>query len=396
MALPLPDGCDPIAYGDAVRAGNPMHIKMEFTNGPTLTDDDIDVSQGVYLTDAFNTESDIRFGRIVCRQMTAGVFISDKTRGMKWTNPFRLSFGVEIEGGETVWINYGMFYGKRPKNVATVDEIEFVAYDLMIKLEESADDFIDDLSWSKKTSAIVSAMATELGIDIDTTGALETPMNRSWSSNPFTKNTYTYREILSYICEACGCNARIAPGNPDKIEMVWFGTGYARSVNRDDTFYEEHADVYSGMNWDEFDEITWNEADTMTWDEVMGYYMVKYKFDGVYVAKINGGVKGRYPSNVKTGHIYNITDNPLMKLTNATTQVTNYVKPLYDTLEVLNGRGVLPITIECKGELTTQAGDRILVELPEETIETFIYYKTMRWNGMLTDNYETTAPDYES
>lgn len=393
--LPIPEGYG-TAYSNAMAAGNPIHIKMEFTNGPTLTDEDIDIAAGVTLTDAFNAENDIRFGRIICRQLTAGIFVTDKTRGMKWTIPFRLYFGVEIEGDETLWINYGMFTGKRPKNASTVQEIEFIAYDQMILFEENADDFLDDLTWSKKVSAIVSAMATELGITIDTTGGLAKPLNRSWSANPFTKNSYTYREVLALICEACGCNARIHPGYPDTVEMTWFPVSTSREVTRDNTFHEEHADIYSGMSWDEFDEYLWNTADTMTWDEVTGYYMAKYNFDGVYVAKINGGNKGRYPTNVKTGRIYKITDNPLMKLTNTSSQITNYVKPLYDTLTTLNGRGWLPITIECVGDLVTQAGDRILIELPEETVNTVIFYRTMRWNGMLTDTYETTAPDYEA
>ena len=49
--------------------------------------------------------------------------------------------------------------------------------------------------------------------------------------------------------------------------------------------------------------------------------------------------------------------------------------------------------VECVGDLVTRAGDVIKVELPEGIVEMPIFYKTMHWNGALTDIYETTAPD---
>ena len=180
----------------------------------------------------------------------------------------------------------------------------------------------------------------------------------------------------------------------DKCELVWFdSSSNPRVVTRDETFYEEHADIYNGIYWDDFDELTWNEADTLTWDEVMGYYKNQYLFDGIYIPKIDGGVICRYPNNVKTGHIYNFKNNPVPKATssNKSTMQSSLLSPMLTRLNSIGGR--LPMKIECVGDLVTQAGDVIQVELPEETVTMPIFYKTMYWNRFVIDTYEVTAPN---
>lgn len=383
--LTVPDG-----YREAMAAGNPIHIKMEYENGSVLTDADIDESSGVTLTDAFNPDTDIKMGKASCRQFQARIIINDNTRYIRWVSDFDLYFGVEDGEGGTIWIYFGKFTGQRPRNVTTLQAVDYTAYDQMRLFDDVADDWLDDVSFSKTVSWLLTNIGTQVGITVDTTQCLANPVDRS-IANRFTNSSYTFRQLLELLAETCGCYARIGGDDMDKCELAFFDLiSNPRIVTRDEIFYEEHADLYAGLRWDDFDEYTWDEADTMTWNVVTRYYKDSNAFEGVYVPKIDGGIIGRYPTNVKKGHIYSFNGNPVPKITSSA-GVTNYVKPIYDRLQTLGGS--LPMKVECLGDLVTQAGDVIQVELEEGIIEMPIFVKTTHWNGMLVDTYETTAPD---
>ena len=383
--LTVPDG-----YREAMAAGNPIHIKMEYSDGTVLGDADIDAQTGVTLTESFNPDTDIKMGKSSCRQLQTRILVNDNTRYMHWASDFNLYFGVEDGEGETIWVYFGVFIGQRPKNTTTLDAVDYIAYDQMILFDEIADDYLDSLSWSRKVSTLLSGISSQVGIPVVFVDCLETPFDRS-IANRFSNASYTYRKLIELLAETCGCYARIGGYNMEACELVFFDfDNNPRIVTQDEIFHEEHADLYAGMRWDEFDTYTWNEADQMTWKDVCKYYKDMNAFDGVYVPKIDGGIIGRYPTNVKKGHIYSFDGNPVPKVTSST-GVTNYVQPVYERLLTIGGS--LPMQVECVGDLVTRAGDVIKVELPEGIVEMPIFYKTMHWNGALTDIYETTAPD---
>ena len=390
--LTVPDG-----YREAMAAGNPIHIKMEYENGSVLTDADIDESSGVTLTDAFNPDTDVKMGKASCRQFQARIIINDNTRYIRWVSDFDLYFGVEDGEGGTIWIYFGKFTGQRPRNVTTLQAVDYTAYDQMRLFDACADDYLEDTTFNKRIDVLLTQIGTEVGINTVYSEALSGPLERSMA-NRFTAQTYTFRQLLEYAAESCGCYARIGGANMDLCELCFFNTSdnimqetNPRLVTRDEIFYEEHADLYAGYRWDDLDELTWDEVDAMTWNEVTKYYKDANAFEGVYFPKLTDGVSGRYPSNVKTGHIYSVAGNPVPRLSNKTTNITTYVQPIYDRLQTLGGS--LPMKVECLGDLVTQAGDVIQVELDEGIIEMPIFVKTMHWNGMLVDTYETTAPD---
>ena len=385
--LTVPEG-----YREAMAARRPVHVKMDFGDGVILTDDDIDSSVGITLTDAFNPDTDIKMGTASSRQLSTKIIINDKTRYMHWTNAFDLSFGVEDGEGGIIWIYYGQFKGNRPKNTITINAIDFIAYDMMQKFNDNADDWAETYTSSKGIGTLLSDIATEVGIDILTTDAIAYELTRT-RVNRWTNDNYTYRGLLQNMAEVLGCYCRIGGADMDKCELVWFHTDNPRIVTRDEIFFDEHADLYDGMFWNDFDQLTWDEADQMTWNEVSGYYRDTNVFDGIYIPKIDGGVLCRYPNNQRTGHIYSFKDNPVPKVTssNKSSIQTNMLSPMLDRLNFIGG--VLPMKVECLGDLVTQAGDVIHVELPEATVEMPIYYRTMYWNGYVTDTYETTAPD---
>lgn len=386
--LTVPEG-----YRDAMAAGNRIHVKMEFENGTTLTDEDIDNRVGITITDAFNPDTDIHMGTASIRQLSTRIIITNRTRYIHWDSNFALSFGVEDGEGGVIWVYFGIFTGQRPKNSTTLPAIDYIAYDQMTAFNANADDWADTYTTSKSITTLLSEIATEVGIDIVATDGISGALSRTYA-NRWMSDNYTYRALLQNLAEVAGCYCRIGGADMDKCELVWFnGTTNPRVVTRDEIFYEEHADLYSGLYWDDFDELTWTEAETMTWNEVSGFYKDVNIFDGVYVPKVDGGVICRYPTNVKTGHIYQFKNNPVLKVTssNKSSTITNILTPMLDRLNQFGG--ILPMKVECVGDLVTQAGDVIKVVLPEATVEMPIYYKTMKWNGFLTDTYETTAPD---
>ena len=389
------------SFREKLANGDPLHVVMRFENGVTLTDEDFDMSSGITITQSFNSDSDVKFGKVNSRQMTARIIMSEKTRSIKWTEKFFLGFDFDHNGDNFWGICIGTFIGTRPNNIATASCVDFTAYDLMSTLDSSADDFLSGITYPIIVSDIFIALCNELGFD-PRYQPIQNIGNRSFSSNRFTKDHYTYREVLEIISEACGCSVSlethtnryyIFQNTDQRLRMQFFQrdqSGFIpRHVTRDEIFSDEHSDMYDGMNWNEFDEMTWDEAEAYTWDEITGSFRLSRKFDGVYVAKVSGGNNGRYPSG-SSGHIYTIKDNPLFILTNKTTQITNYVQPYYERLVDLGG--VLPMTIECTGDPTVEAGDFIDIDLEDETVRVPIFYKTMTWNGFLTDTYETTAP----
>lgn len=383
--LTVPEG-----YREAMAARRPVHVKMEFP-GVTLTDADIDLSVGITITNAFNPDTDIHMGAASARQLSTRIIMTDNAKRIRWDSTFDLSFGVEDGEGGNIWIYYGKFIGQRPRNTTTMQAIDFIAYDEMMRFEENADDWLDQYTSSKSGTTVLSEIGTQVGMNIVATDAISDLLTRT-RGNRWTKDNYTFRDLLQNIAEVGGCYCRIGGENMDEVEMVWFDlSSNPRIVTRDETFFEEHSDIYSGIYWDDFDDMTWNEADTKTWDEIMGYYKAQYLFDGVYIPKIDGGIICRYPNNVKTGHIYQFKDNPVPKVTNtvkATIQ-SNLMAPMLTRLNSIGGR--LPMKIECAGDLVTQAGDVIQVELPEETVTMPIFYKTMFWNRFVVDTYEVTA-----
>ncbi len=388
------------AYYAALYAGARIHFKMEFASRHVLTDEDIDASYGVTITESCNSDSDLKIGRLACKQLSTRIILSNRTSSLNWSTPFRVWFGLDDDANNaTIWIDYGIFHGKRPKNVYSVNTVEFVAYDLLALFDQSADEFMDDLSFPITVEALLDEIGESVGIDIVASDCLWDMYARRFGNNHFTKNSYTYREILENICEGLGCYAFIQPGGyyggNDYVQLEWFRGGswrWLHATERSTMFHEEHADLYAGMSWDEFDALTLTEQESMTWDEASGYYKSRNAFDGIVVSKVSNGVTGKYPSRC-TGHLYKVKENPIMIIgsSNKTTHINTYVKPLYERIQALGG--VLPMTVECLGDPTVEAGDIIKVDLPEETVYMPIYYKTLKWNGILIDKFETTAPE---
>lgn len=381
-----PTGVTYSNYWNAIKAGNPTHVRFTFLGQNIVLDDsDIYLNSGVTVTDMFNGDTDLVFGKTLSKQITVTFLNSSKLNNLRWTGEFTLEFGVEIGNpATTYWVNMGYFSGEKPKNVTSVQTIEFTAYDRMGKFDVLADEFVKSLIYPKTVQQIYNALCTYVGIQNVAGDELANIKNRSFSSAPSDMQGYSCRDILAMLAEACGCYAKITSAG--KVKLVWFTDNTAHAVTGTEEFSVESGDVNDGMTWDEADTFTWNEFDNFTWNDVCGYQEAM-RIDRLYVKQLSNDLSINYPNDYGT-MIYSIVDNPFLPVSTYN-DVTDYLAPIYDRL--YNFGGYLPVNLDCVGNWCVEAGDIITIDVNNLTIAFPIFVKTMKWNGAINDSYETTG-----
>lgn len=390
-----PSGVTAAAYWNAIKAGNPQHVRITFTDqNIVLTDEDIDISSGVVIDDILNSDIDLIFGKSVMKSVRMHIYQSEKTKYLIWTGEFTLEFGVVISG-TTRWVRVGYFSGERPSNMETSETVELIGYDRMQKFEILSDDFFSNLTYPKTLKQMYYLLVDFVYGDTGSThhyvdgDALTASFNRSYSASPVETTGYTCRDVLAWMAEAVGCYAKINAAG--KCELVWFRDATSHVVSRDEEFHIEHADLYSGMIWNEFDQYTWNEAELFTWDEVAGYYSAVYGVRAVKVKQTTLGMDFDVPETAPW-NVYTIMDNPFLVIQDVQNDPTTYIKPIYDRLAAFGGQ--LPMVTDCVGNWCVETGDIITVHLAAETIHSPVFCRTLTWKGSVQDHYETTGKKF--
>ena len=380
-----PTGITSANYWSAIKTGNHTHIRMTFT-GQNIVLDDSDIAiNGIAIHDMFNGETDLVFGKAVCKQFTANILNSSKLNGLVWTGEFTLEMGVEVGNpATTYWVQLGIFSGEKPNNVTTVDVIQFTAYDRMTQFDVLADKFLDSLTYPKTVKNIYDLLCAYIGLSNVAGDELANIMDRSYSVLPVDMSGYTCRDILALIAEACGCYAKI--DNQGRVVMRWFTNNTSHAITGDEEFSIESGDINDGLTWDEADTYTWNEIDNLTWDDICGYQEA-YSIDMIQVRQSGNDLDVNYPAYYG-GNMYVIVDNPFL-FTSTAAEITNYIKPLYDRMVAFGG--YLPVNISCVGCWLVEAGDIITATVKTNTITVPIFVKSMTWNGAINDSYETTG-----
>lgn len=381
-----PTGVTYAQYWDAIKAGNPTHVRFTFLGQNIVLDDtDVYLNSGVVVTDMFNGDTDLVFGRTLSKQITVTVLNSSKLNDLKWTGEFTLEFGVDIGSpATTYWVNMGYFTGEKPKNVTSVQTIAFTAYDRMSRFDVLADEFVKSLTYPKTVSQIYDALCTYVGIQNVAGDELANIKSRSFASAPAEMEGYTCRDLLAMIAEACGCYAKITAEG--KVKLVWFTDNTAHAVTGTEEFSVESGDVNDGMTWDEADTYYWDDFDNFTWDDVCGYQEA-LRIDRLYVKQLSSDMDINYPYDYGD-MVYSIVDNPFLSVASYA-DVTSYLKPIYDRLYSFGG--YLPVSLECVGNWCVEAGDIITIDVNNLTITFPIFVKSMRWSGAINDAYETTG-----
>ena len=381
-----PTGVTSSAYWNAIKAGNPTHVRMTFLGQNIVLDDsDISLTGGLTITDIINGDVDLVFGKAVAKQITVYILNSSKLDGLIWTSEFTLEMGVDIgTPSVTYWVNIGYFTGERPKNITTVNVITFTAYDRMTKFDVLADQFVQNISYPITVQNIYNNLCTYVGMDKVSGDELPNIMSRSYASAPVEMTGYTCRDILAWIAEACGCYARI--NYAGKCQMVWFTDNTSHALTGDEEFNVESGDINDGLTWDEADTYKWNEFDNFTWDEVCGYQEM-YSIDQIQVKQLGADVNINYPA-FYGWNVYMIVDNPFLSVSNAS-DITNYIAPLYNRMNTFGG--YMPLNIECIGCWLVEAGDVITADVGTNTLSLPVFARTLRWNGSVNDTYEATG-----
>lgn len=392
-----PSGVTAAAYWNAIKAGNPQHVRIIFTDqNIVLTDEDIDISAGVVIDDILNSDIDLIFGKAVMKSLRTRIYLSEKTKYLIWTGEFKLEFGVEISG-VTKWVTVGYFSGERPTNLTTVEAVDFIAYDRMQKFEILSDNFFSSLTYPKTLKQMYHLLVDFVYGDTGSThhyvdgDALTASFNRSYSASPVETTGYTCRDVLAWMAEAVGCYAKINAAG--KCELVWFRDATSHVVSRNEEFQIEHADLYSGMIWNEFDTYTWDEAELFTWDEVSGYYKGVYGVRAVKVKQTTLGMDFDWPQ-YGPWNVYTIMDNPFLVIQDVVNDPETYIKPIYDRLAAFGGQ--LPMVTDCVGNWCVETGDIITVHLAMEIINCPVFCRTLTWTGGVRDHYETTGQKFRN
>jgi len=380
-----PTGVTSAQYWDAIKNGNPTHIRMVFENqNITLDDSDIYLSTGVTVTDILNGDTDLVFGKAVSKQMTTAILNSSKLDPLIWTGEFRLDFGVEIGSpAVTNWVTVGYFSGEKPNNVTSDDVIDFTAYDRMKAFDILADDYVNAIEYPATVQDIYDGLCAYVGITNVSGDELPNIMAREYASAPMDMEGYTCRDVLAWIAEASGTYAKInADGN---VQLVWFNET-THVITGDEEYSVESADANDAMTWDVADTYTWDRFDTLTWNDVCGY-METYSIDQYCIKLLSTDLTINYPMALG-GNVYLIVDNPFLNAGSAT-EINNYIKPLYDRTKAFGG--YLPVQIDAIGNWCIEAGDIITADVGIHTIAVPLFMKTMRWTGAVNDSYEATG-----
>ena len=94
-----PTGVTTQDYIAAIKADSPVHVRMVFNaQNITLEDQDVNITDGLVLSDILNGDIDLTFGRAVMKQLTVGILNTSRVSSLIWTDEFTLEFGVEING----------------------------------------------------------------------------------------------------------------------------------------------------------------------------------------------------------------------------------------------------------------------------------------------------------
>ena len=395
-------GITPQEYYDAIRAGNPIHFEMYFSDqNVTITEENININYGVVITDVINGDNDLVVGKVVCKQLETRIILNDDLRYIKWKDRFRVRFGVEINGS-TKWVVIGYFNGVKPKNVQTATEMDYVAYDDVIKFELPVNNFLEELDddslFPISTFDLVRKIGQYAGVsmsDIPYLGGSSAVADTEMTKANL-KNFKTLREMLAAIAEASCTYAKMHNG---VCCFEWYGDeqyNYGKPgyndfpiIVRTDQFSNDHEDLYNGMTWDEFEYYRWNSAENLTWDFVTGSYAYTNALDTIYM-EYNGSVADTWRRNTPhDDRTYSVIGNVFTKETYiypAITYANKYLDRLY------NFGGQLPMIVECTGNWCIEAGDYVDVVIEHnEVIHMPVYMHTLYYNGGITSTLETTG-----
>ena len=388
-----PVGVTSADYTQAIRNGNPTHVRIVFPiQNRTFTDQHILSDNGITLTTVMNPDVDLTMGKAISTELIINFINSPDLDGLDWSEEFRYDMGVEISG-TTYWVTIGYFIGSRPESVIYTDIINFIAHDRMLLFDTVADSFIDSLTFPCTIQDIFEGVCDFVGFDhttdIEAGDENATTMAATISTNPFYIGD-TCRSILAWIAEINCCYAVIT--NEGKIKLKWYSDQTAYEIPQDFQFnvkINEYNMVEAPMTWGELKNRKWGSLATTKWGELKKD-VPSFSVAALRIAVTEFNMYYQYPSNYqkKTG-IYTIVDNPLVFNDGETTPPD--IERIFKRLS--NIATYTPATVNTVGNWLVETGDIVKVIYGDDDTEFIlpIFNRTLTWGGAAMDTYECTS-----
>lgn len=345
-------------YTAAIQAGNTQHVKVVFPNQNITIDEGHIAVGGWNYTSIINGETDVSFGKAVSAEIIVTLFNFDGSlSGITYTDTFKAYMGVEIEG-TTAWVCIGTFIGQQPERTKDV-HITLRGLDKISLFDADAKYFLTSIDYTATQTirTIFYTLCAKFGLTPDASMA-NSLIDTVVSDSPFGGNGVTYRDVLAWIAEACGCYARVTPDG-NVLQLVWF---------TDQTGYTLTKEKYFSIDVAEY---TVPPVDCVT-------CIVSDK-----------ELTKTYP-DLNEANSYTVADNPYL-YTDSAYELNTFAQTLYNRLSAFSA--YKPTTVSCVGNWLVQAGDIIsCTEMDGVTTDTLpIFSINTNFNGMAIDQYQSTG-----
>lgn len=222
-------------------SGNARRGSTTYTLGgsPVAVIANVDGSDVLFITDTKIGRYNGSFG-VVTTPTAAQAFLAAKCQG--YNTP--LGIALDANGCPTVFNdvsgNTKDTYTYIPMGVYDFSNVDAYgitfnaeAYDKMTLFDADATDWVASLDFTtpKTISGIITELMTEMGMTASVSAsAVNTTL--SFSANPITAYSCTYRQILKWLAEGIGCNVRI--GRTGTVEFwVYSGSSPVATIRPD-------------------------------------------------------------------------------------------------------------------------------------------------------------------
>lgn len=396
------------------------HARITFLmDNVVFEDSDFNFNGGIQLSTYMNSENDLTFGSACCTEVSICFVRSEKTDELNWNKEFKLEFGTEI-GGEIKWVTMGYFTGKRPVKTQK-DTIEFVAYDRMARLDRSADDFIDLLTYPCTVRNIYDELCEFVVLENVPGDEIASAMSSVIPDGSRLQKGCTCRDIMRFVAEANCCYSRI--NNDGKVQLIWY-TDHTSDyqLDRNHCFDIDFTDLqtYDRKKWGNLEPYQWKDMETTTygdldnavtplkvqaikcvWEDPVYKTITQPPQDGYTNHRVWANVEssrwqdleqftwGYVEISEETGEIYVIKNNPLLLLA-TDADIKAHLQLLVDRLQLLDVYYVA--TVPAVGNWLIETGDIISLEVQKNVYTAYpIFNRVLTWNGACTCDYESTG-----
>ena len=233
------------AFKAAVAAGNPQRIVFVFDNGTIISNEDVNVEDGVRFHDSFCSETDLTIGLTQSGEVSFGLLNDDGYYDNFTFGAFRAYIGVQLTkvsdssaavkrpaislSGTSMTVTgngatetyelcpMGKYIAPRPSIVRKV-LIDVQANDQMTLFDVDMPSSTElNITYPITAGQLLRALCEQAGVAATSYTFLNSDL--TLASEPSSFETSTMREVLGWIAEAAGANARF--NRQGLLEMAW-------------------------------------------------------------------------------------------------------------------------------------------------------------------------------